>query len=139
MAELRGSRTEENLKMAFAGESQANRRYLFFAQKADVEGYNDVAAVFRSTAEGETGHAFGHLEFLEKTGDPATGLPIGPTEKNLKAAIAGETHEYTDMYPGMAKTARDEGFGEIADWFETLAKAERSHANRFTKALNELA
>ena len=138
MAELRGSKTEENLKMAFAGESQANRRYLFFAQKADVEGYNDVAAVFRSTAEGETGHAFGHLEFLEKTGDPATGLPIGPTDKNLRAAIAGETHEYTDMYPGMAKTAREEGFEEIASWFETLAKAERSHAGRFQKAADTL-
>jgi rubrerythrin len=135
---LKGSKTEENLKAAFAGESQANRRYLYFAQKADVEGYNDVAAVFRSTAEGETGHAHGHLEYLEESGDPATGLPIGSTSNNLKAAIHGETHEYTDMYPGMAKTARDEGHDEIADWFETLAKAERSHANRFTKALNEL-
>ncbi len=106
MSALRGSKTEENLKAAFAGESQANRRYLYFAQKADVEGYNDVAAVFRSTAEGETGHAHGHLEFLEKVGDPATGLPIGATSLNLKAAIAGETHEYTDMYPGMAKSAR---------------------------------
>jgi len=97
-----------------------------------------VAAVFRSTAEGETGHAHGHLEYLEETGDPATGLPIGPTAANLAAAIAGETHEYTDMYPGMAKSARDEGFDEIADWFETLAKAERSHANRFQKALDSL-
>jgi rubrerythrin len=135
---LKGSKTEENLKYAFAGESQANRRYLYFAQKADVEGYNDVAAVFRSTAEGETGHAHGHLEYLEQCGDPATGLPFGGTSDNLKSAIHGETHEYTDMYPGMAKTARDEGFDEIADWFETLAKAERSHANRFQKALNEL-
>jgi rubrerythrin len=135
---LKGSKTEQNLKDAFAGESQANRRYLYFAQRADVEGYNDVAAVFRSTAEGETGHAHGHLEYLEETGDPATGLPIGPTADNLKAAIAGETHEYTDMYPGMARAARDEGFDEIADWFETLAKAERSHANRFQKALDEL-
>jgi rubrerythrin len=135
---LKGSRTEQNLKDAFAGESQANRRYLYFASKADVEGYNDVAAVFRSTAEGETGHAHGHLEYLEAVGDPATGLPIGPTGANLKAAIAGETHEYTDMYPGMAKSARDEGFEEIADWFETLAKAERSHANRFQKALDHL-
>jgi rubrerythrin len=95
--------------------------------------------VFRSTAEGETGHAHGHLEYLEAVGDPATGLPIGPTSHNLKAAIAGETHEYTDMYPGMSKTARTEGFAEIADWFETLAKAERSHANRFQKALVEQA
>ena len=135
---LKGSKTEQNLKDAFAGESQANRRYLYFANKADVEGQNDVAALFRSTAEGETGHAHGHLEFLEATGDPATGLPIGKTRDNLKAAVAGETHEYTDMYPGMAKTARDEGFDEIADWFETLAKAERSHANRYQKALDQL-
>ena len=97
---LSGSKTEENLKAAFAGESQANRRYLYFAQKADIEGYNDVATVFRSTAEGETGHAHGHLEFLEEVGDPATGEPIGSTDQNLKAAIHGETHEYTDMYPG---------------------------------------
>ena len=135
MAHLKGSKTADNLKDAFAGESQANRRYLYFAQKADVEGYNDVSTVFRSTAEGETGHAHGHLEFLEAVGDPATGEPIGPTDLNLKASIAGETHEYTDMYPGMAKTARDEGFDEIANWFETLAKAEKSHAGRFTKAL----
>ena len=114
MAGLKGTKTEENLKAAFAGESQANRRYLYFAQKADVEGYNDVAAVFRSTAEGETGHAHGHLEYLEEVGDPATGEPIGDTASNLKASVAGETHEYTDMYPGMAKEAREEGFDEIA-------------------------
>jgi len=137
--ELKGSKTEGNLKAAFAGESQANRRYLYFANKADVEGQNDVAVVFRSTAEGETGHAHGHLEYLEVSGDPATGLTIGSSRDNLKAAIAGETHEYTDMYPGMAKSAREEGFDEIADWFETLAKAERSHANRFQKALDNLA
>lgn len=137
--QLKGSKTEDNLKAAFAGESQANRRYLYFAAKADVEGQNDVAAVFRSTAEGETGHAHGHLEYLETCGDPATGLPFGATRLNLKTAIAGETHEYTDMYPGMGKTARVEGFDEIADWFETLAKAERSHANRFQKALDALA
>ncbi len=136
--DLKGSQTEQNLKDAFAGESQANRRYLYFAAKADVEGYNDVSTVFRSTAEGETGHAHGHLEYLEDVGDPATGLPIGPTNQNLKAAIAGETHEYTDMYPGMAKAARDEDFEEIADWFETLAKAEKSHAGRFQKAFDSL-
>lgn len=136
--ELKGSQTEGNLKAAFAGESQANRRYLYFAAKADVEGQNDVSTVFRSTAEGETGHAHGHLEYLETCGDPATGLPFGGTRDNLKTAIAGETHEYTDMYPGMTKTARNEGFDEIADWFETLAKAERSHANRFQKALDGL-
>ncbi len=86
---LKGSKTEENLKAAFAGESQANRRYLYFAAKADVEGYNDVSAVFRSTAEGETGHAHGHLEYLEAVGDPATGLPIGETKANLKVGDRG--------------------------------------------------
>jgi len=138
MKPLKGTETEKNLKDAFAGESQANRRYLYFATKADVEGYNDVATVFRSAAEGETGHAHGHLEYLEAVGDPATDLPIGKTSDNLKAAIAGETHEYTDMYPGMTKKAREEGFDEIADWFETLAKAERSHANRFQKDMDSL-
>src|ERR1700739_570341 len=138
MSQLKGSQTEENLKAAFAGESQANRRYLYFAAKADVEGQNDVAALFRSTAEGETGHAHGHMEYLEAVGDPATGLPFGNSRQNLQSAIAGETHEYTDMYPGMAKTARDEGFDEIADWFETLAKAEKSHARRFQKAPDTL-
>ncbi len=138
MPELKGSETHNNLKAAFAGESQANRRYLYFAKQADVEGFPDVAGLFRDTAEGETGHAHGHLDYLKKVGDPATDLPIGDTEANLKAAIAGETHEYTDMYPGMAKTAREEGFDEIADWFETLAKAEKSHAGRFTQGLSEI-
>ena len=138
MKSLKGTKTHENLKAAFAGESQANRRYLYFANKADVEGFNDVSAVFRSTAEGETGHAHGHLEYMEQVGDPATGLPIGGTADNLKASIAGETHEYTDMYPGMAKSARDEGFNEIADWFETLAKAEKSHAGRFGQMLKSI-
>ena len=138
MPKLDGSKTHDNLKEAFAGESQANRRYLYFAQKADVEGYPDVAALFRSVAEGETGHAFGHFDFLKEVGDPATGEPVGGTEENLKSAIAGETYEYTEMYPGFAKTARDEGFSEIAEWFETLARAERSHAGRFQKGLDSL-
>jgi rubrerythrin len=138
MVDLKGSRTEQCLKEAFNCEAQANRRYMYFANKADIEGRNDVAALFRSTADGETGHAHGHLEFLEHAGDPVTGLPIGTTRQNLESAVAGENHEYTDMYPGMAKTARDEGFDEIADWFEILAKAERSHANRYQKALTEL-
>jgi rubrerythrin len=134
---LKGTKTEQCLRDAFAGESMANRRYLYFANACDISGDNDVAALFRSTAEGETGHAHGHMEFLinSDAGEPGTGLPAKTTEQALQAAIHGETHEYTDMYPGMAKTARDEGFDEIADWFETLAKAERSHANRYQKAL----
>src|SRR5665213_2598514 len=133
--ELKNSKTEENLKEAFAGESQANRRYLYFAQKADVEGYPDVAALFRSVAEGETGHAFGYFDFLREVGDPVTGAAVGPTDDNLKSAIEGETYEYSEMYPGFARTARDEGFEEIAEWFETLARAEKSHAGRFTEGL----
>jgi rubrerythrin len=138
MAELKDTKTHTNLKEAFAGESQANRRYLYFAKVADVEGYPDLAGLFRDTAEGETGHAHGHLDYLKRVGDPATGEPIGDTQKNLKASIAGETYEYTQMYPGFAKTAREEGFTEIAEWFETLARAERSHAGRFQKGLDTL-
>jgi rubrerythrin len=136
MSNLSGTQTHENLKAAFAGESQANRRYLWMAKIADVEGYPEIAGNFRDTAEGETGHAHGHLDYMRKVGDPATGLPIGTTDDNLKASVAGETHEYTDMYPGMAKVAREEGFDEIADWFETLAKAEKAHAGRFQSLLN---
>jgi len=139
MPNLKGTKTHQNLKDAFAGESQANRRYLYFAKVADIEGYPEVAGNFKETADGETGHAHGHLDYLKGVGDPATGLPIGDTALNLKAAIAGETHEYTDMYPGMAKNAREEGFSEIADWFETLAKAEKSHAGRFQKMLDSIA
>ena len=138
MAQLKGSQTEANLKVAFAGESQANRRYLYFAQKADVEGYPDVAALFRSVAEGETGHAFGHFDFLAEIGDPVTGVPVGSTSDTLRSAIEGETYEFTEMYPGFAKTARDEGFEQIAEWLETLARAEKSHAGRFTSGLGSL-
>jgi rubrerythrin len=135
---LKGTKTHGNLKTAFAGESQANRRYLYFARRADIEGYPDVGGLFRDTSEAETGHAFGHLDFLKEAGDPVTDVPIGSTEQNLKSAIEGETYEYTEMYPGFARGARDEGFDEIAEWFETLAKAEKSHAGRFTKGLQTL-
>ena len=136
---LKGSKSFENLKHAFAAESQANRRYLYFARVADIEGYPEIGGLFRDTSEAETGHAFGHLDFLKEVGDPVTGEPIGKTEKNLKAAVAGETYEYTQMYPGMAKTAREEGYAELAEWFETLAKAEKSHAGRFSKGLTQVA
>jgi rubrerythrin len=138
MASLDGSKTYENLKEAFARESEANRRYLWFAQKADIEGYPDAAALFRSIADGETGHAHGHLDFLAEVGDPATGEPIGETEANFRAAIASETYDHVEMYPGFARTARDEGFTEIAEWLETLARAESSHASRFRQGLESL-
>ena len=138
MPELKGTQTHQNLKDAFAGESQANRRYLYFAKQADIEGYPDVAGLFKNTADAETGHAHGHLDYIKQAGDPATDKPIGGTALNLAAAVAGETYEYTEMYPGMARTARDEGFAEVAEWMETLAKAEKSHAGRFQSALDGL-
>ncbi|PPE03491.1 rubrerythrin family protein [Holospora curviuscula] len=135
---LKDSKTHENLKAAFAGESQANRRYEYFSLKADQEGFSGVAELFRSTARGETAHAFRHLDFLSQVGDPVTDLPIRSTEENLASASAGERYEYQDMYPGMAKTAREEGFEEIGNWFDVLAKAERIHAAGFEKALSKL-
>ena len=135
---LKGPKSHNNLKDAFGGESMANRRYLYFARAADIEGFPDIAGLFKDTADAETGHAFGHMDFLKEFGDPATGVPFGKTEANLKSAVEGETYEYTQMYPGMAKTAREEGLPELAEWFETLAKAEKSHAGRFQKALDSL-
>ncbi|NLC23086.1 MAG: rubrerythrin [Oxalobacter sp.] len=136
MKDLKGTQTEENLKRAFSVESQTAMRYEYFASRANIEGHNDVAMLFSSSAAGERGHALGHLEFLRK--DPVSGNPMTRTRLNIQSAIAGETAEYHDMYPHMAEIARDEGFEEIAIWFETLAKAERSHANQFQKALNTL-
>ena len=138
MPELKGTKTHDNLKDAFAAESQANRRYLYFAQKADIEGYPEISTLFRSVADGETGHAFGHFDFLAAAGDPVTDQPVGATEDNLRSAIHGETYEYNEMYPGFARTARDEGFIEIAEWLETLARAEKSHATRFRQGLESL-
>jgi rubrerythrin len=142
MPSLKGTRTEQNLTNAFAGESQANRRYLCLARNADVEGLKDLAAVLRSTAERKAGHAHGHLDYLEEggdpTGDPATGKPLGPAGDILKAAIASETREYIDMYAGMARVARQEGVDELADWFETLAKAGKWPVGRFRKVLDAL-
>jgi rubrerythrin len=136
---LKGTQTEANLQHAFAIDSQANRRYLFFAQRADIEGYPDSAGMFKNVADSQTGHAHGHLEYLEAgSGDPVTGLPIGDTEDNLKSAIAGETREHADLYPGFAQAARDEGFVEIAEWFETLARSKKAHADRFAQGLTQL-
>ncbi|MDJ0771582.1 MAG: rubrerythrin family protein [Ilumatobacter sp.] len=138
MPDLSGTTTHQNLSQAFARESQANRRYLWFAQQADIEGHPDIAALFRSVAEGDTGHAYGHLEWLAEVGDPVTGMPLGDTADNLAASIAGEIHESTEMYPGFAAIARDEGFEEIAEWFESLARAEQNHASRLTQGLESL-
>ena len=133
MPELKGSKTEDNLKEAFAGESQANRRYLYFAQKADVEGYPDVAALFRSVAEGETGHAFGHFDFLREVGDPVTGVPVGPTEDNLSRpsrARPTSTPRCTRASPRPPATrASKRSPSGSRPW----PGPRRSHAGRFTK------
>ncbi|MEM7257752.1 MAG: rubrerythrin family protein [Pseudomonadota bacterium] len=135
---LKGSKTEKNLRDAFAREAQANRRFYYFASKADVEGFPEVAKLFRSTAEDETGHAAGVLEYLEVCGDPVTGLPIGGTRANLRSAMESELVEYEEVYPKMAEVAREEGHDDIADWFETLAKSEKVHADRFRKLLDDI-
>src|SRR5512144_3202170 len=122
MPSLSGSKTFENLKEAFAGESQANRRYLYFARQAKTEGLGAVEELFEETAKGETGHAFGHLDYLREVSDPATCKPIGDTVKNLESAVEGETYEFTAVYPGFAKTAREE----------------KTHAGRFQKALDKV-
>ncbi|MFM2074829.1 MAG: hypothetical protein RJB34_1134 [Pseudomonadota bacterium] len=139
MTQLKGSQTEQCLKEAFAYEAQAYRRYLYFANQAELEGHADIAALFRSTAQGEVGHANGHLEFLQACADPVTGLPFGTTRDNLASAVASENLESGDLYIRMARTARDEGFDEVADWFESLVKAENSHAARYQKALAQFA
>ena len=133
------SMTHQNLKAAFAGESQANRRYTWMAGVAEKEGLTDVAELFRHSADGETGHALKHLMFLaDRAGDPATGMALGDTKTNLASAVAGETYEYTDLYPDFARKAREEGYSDISAWFETLAKVERFHAGRFQDALGKL-
>jgi len=138
--DFKNSKTLENLKAAFAGESQANRRYIYFSKKADVEGHADVSSSFQRIADGETSHAFGHFDMILKFGggDPVTDLPVGTTEENLKSAIAGEEYEFSEMYPGFAKVAREEGYDEIAEWFEVMSKSEKAHANTFKRILDRL-
>lgn len=136
MKDIKGTRTEENLKTAFNMAAQTVLRYEYFAARAGIEGHNEVAMLFSSSAAGERGHARGHMEFLRR--DPVSGNASTSTRLNIQSAIAGETTKYHDIYPRMAEIAREEGLEEIAIWFETLAKAERAHANQFQKALNTL-
>lgn len=124
--ELKGSRTEQNLLTAFAGESQARNKYDYFASKAKKEGYNEIGAIFAETAGNEKEHAKIWFKLLNG---------INSTEENLKAAAAGENYEWTDMYAGFAKTAREEGFTEIARLFEGVAKIEKEHEERYRKLL----
>jgi len=129
VSELEGSKTSENLREAFAGESQANRRYLAFARKADAEGYPQVAKLFRAAAEAETVHAHAHLRVMGG---------VGSTEENLGEAVGGETHEFTSMYPGMIAAAKEEGFKKAERSFDYANQVEKIHAGLFQKALDTL-
>jgi rubrerythrin len=129
MADIKGTKTEQNLKDAFAGESQARNKYTYFASVAKKEGYEKIAALFLETADNEKEHAKLHFKLLSG---------IGTTAENLKAAAAGETEEYTDMYPRMAREAKAEGFADIAFLFESIGKIEKHHQERYSRLLAEL-
>ena len=129
MRELKGTKTEKNLWEAFAGESQARTKYTFFASTAKKEGYEQIAALFLETADNEKEHAKLHFKKL---------LGIGNTMENLQEAAGGENDEWTDMYPRMAKEAREEGFEEIAKVFEGIAEIEKHHEERFKALLKNI-
>lgn len=123
------SKTNDNLKEAFAGESQANRKYLAFAKKADEEGLSQVAKLFRAAAHAETIHAHAHLRLMKG---------IGSTAENLKEAVAGETHEFKSMYPAMIADAQAEGEKAAEKYFAFANQAEECHANLYTKAADQM-
>ena len=129
--ELKGSKTEQNLMTAFAGESQARNKYTFFASQAKKDGYEQIAAIFQETADNEKEHAKLWFKLLN-------GGAIGSTEENLKAAAAGENYEWTDMYAEFAKTAKEEGFARIAYLFEEVGKIEKEHEERYLKLLENV-
>ena len=129
--ELKGSKTEQNLMTAFAGDSQARNKYTFFASQAKKDGYEQIAAIFQETADNEKEHAKLWFKLLN-------GGAIGSTEENLKAAAAGENYEWTDMYAEFAKTAKEEGFARIAYLFEEVGKIEKEHEERYLKLLENV-
>ena len=129
--ELKGSKTEQNLMTAFAGESQARNKYTFFASQAKKDGYEQIAAIFQETADNEKEHAKLWFKLLN-------GGSIGSTEENLKAAAAGENYEWTDMYAEFAKIAKEEGFARIAYLFEEVGKIEKEHEERYLKLLENV-
>ena len=131
MKELKGTKTEANLLAAFAGESQARNKYTYYASKAKKEGYEQIAALFLETADNEKEHAKLWFKLLHDGDVPST-------PENLKDAAAGENYEWTDMYAGFAKTAREEGFDEIAAQFEGVAKIEKEHEDRYLKLVKNI-
>jgi rubrerythrin len=128
MAELKGSKTEQNLKAAFAGESQAHTKYQYYASKAEKDGYQQIGEIFRETALNEKEHA--KIWFKQLHGDE-----VPATTANLKDAADGENYEWTDMYAGFAKIAKEEGFDNIASLFEMVGKIEKEHEARYSKLL----
>lgn len=142
MPTLKGSQTEKNLLLSFAGESQARNRYTYFASKAKKDGYVQIADIFAETADQEKEHAKRFFKFLEGGDVEITGAfpagVVGSTLENLQAAAAGEHHEHTEMYPGFAKIARDEGFEAIAMVFEAICVAEKQHEKRYVDLANNI-
>jgi rubrerythrin len=136
--DLKESRTFDNLKAAFAADSQAASRYAYFAMRADVEGHDALAQSFRGAARAGETVLLGHLDFLRAVADPQTGLPIGGSEHNLLSAIERETYAAEILYTGFARTAREEGFDQVADWFTTLARAGQTRARAMQRALDGL-
>jgi rubrerythrin len=142
MATLKGTQTEKNILTAFAGESQARNRYDYFAKQANKDGYRQISEIFAETANQEREHAKRLFKFLEGGEvEIAAGFPagvIGTTTENLKAAAAGEHYEYSEMYPGFAKVAKEEGLDEIAETFLAIAVAEKQHEKRYLALLNNI-
>ncbi len=139
---FKGSKTEKNLLTAFAGESQARNRYTYFASQAKKDGYVQMSAIFEETADQEKEHAKRLFKFLEGgTAEVTASFPagvIGSTAENLKAGAGGEHYEWTEMYPGFAKVAREEGLDEIAEVFESIANAEKQHEKRYLDLLSNI-
>ena len=136
--DLKESRTFDNLKTAFAADSQAASRYSYFATRADVEGHDELAQAFRGASKAGETVVLGHLEFLRAVADPQTGLPIGASEQNLLSAIERETYAAEILYAGFARTAREEGFDQVAEWFTALSRGGEARARALQRALDGL-
>lgn len=138
LPEFRGTLTHANLKAAYGDDARSSQLYLYFARIARIEGYPEVARLLLDLAESETFYAHGHLDFLKRAGDPVTGLAVGETASNLRAALAAEAAVTADPLDDMARTAHAEGFPDIASWFESLGRARRAHAGRLREALGQV-
>jgi len=138
LIEFSKSKTFGNLKTAFAAEAQTNRRYLYFAKTADAEGQVEVSRVFRAIAEIETAHAMREFDFMKPISDPVTQVALPDLKGMIESALKGEIYESTTMYPTFAEEARQEGFDELAEWFDAVAEAEKNHVKEFQEILSKL-